>query len=112
MIPELILDEKHNIWSIRDGLPVRHGFIKLMEDKVHHINSKVSVFILALGTQMCMVQELDKGSTDGIIVATTRRDEVTHDSYQLIIDGKETGDSPNFPILTIEILKLGLVSAS
>jgi hypothetical protein len=65
-----MLDEQHDIGSIRESDPFKPSCLHLIETKVHDINPKISILIGGRSTKVGMIEQVDQRGPNSIIVTS------------------------------------------
>jgi hypothetical protein len=60
ILPKGMLDEKHDVRSIWNGVPLNDSILNLIKDKIHHIKGEVLIWVGRSSTLMSKEEEVNK----------------------------------------------------
>jgi hypothetical protein len=77
--------------------------VHLIENEIHDINPEISILISGRSTKVGMIEQVDQGGPNGIIVTSTWSNSVPEQALQLIIEREQPGDSAHLPDGSVEL---------
>jgi hypothetical protein len=81
----------------------------LIKNKVHDINLEINILISGQSTKVGMIEQVNQGGMNGIIVTSSWSNSVPEQVLQLIIEEEEPGDSAHLLGGSVELIERILV---
>jgi hypothetical protein len=75
----------------------------LIENEVDDINLETSILTIGRGTKVGMIEQVNQGGLNGIIVTSTLSNSFPEQALQLIIAREQPGDSAHLPGGSVEL---------
>jgi hypothetical protein len=83
--------------------------VHLTENEVHDVNPEICILIGGGSTKMGMIEQVDQGGPNSIIVTSTWSNSVPKQALQLIIEGKQSRNSAHLPGRRVQLIQRILV---
>jgi hypothetical protein len=82
--------------------PGYHGIMHLIKNVVHHIKTKILIRVFASVAKIGTVHKLHQSTPDSIPVASNRRNILTKDMNENVIEWKKSNRGTHLAVIRIE----------